>query len=632
MPLALMLVGYCAVGQTTKDPVGLAKQYRQEGKINEAAALLKTYHAQNKTDLNSSWLYAQTLYWLKDFKKSNRIYKEAIKAHPQNYYLQLDYGNMLIALGKTKKAKATLINYGRFDSTSTGYKSALAGMFWLDAHHKPNDILYRNLTITSADTLNLIKQLKNNGRVKLSYRLIKAYYKNHGNDFNTTWLYGQIAYLNKHFKKSKELYKKDIAAQPSNYYLKLDYGNMLVNIANYKKAKPVLNTYRNYDSANLSMHLSFAKIYLAQGNYKTAEKEIADVLKLDATNKDALALLDELLLAKASWVKIKGSYYTDSQPLKTIIPAVEAGVYLHPEATLKLNLQTPLFISNGSLKNAQWLQIGDQSAFRKAGFQLSFDAGVVKQPFENKISWSGNLELKETLLKHLVLQAEAERKPYYYTISSLDTVLMVNRYTAYVEWNDLNSVYGRLQFEFNQFPDKNYTLAGGGWIFTPPLKVWVLELRVGYAYSFSTSEHNRYTPQNTLEQIIANYQNVQTINGIYDPYFTPDNMGVHSALASLTIHPVKLFDLGFNANVGFYATTLNPYLYLNKNNSDVTYIDEGYSTMKFVPMEFSAYALFRITEKISLKADYTYRKTYFYTSNSVGVGLKINFWNEQKGK
>ena len=49
-------------------------------------------------------------------------------------------------------------------------------------------------------------------------------------------------------------------------------------------------------------------------------------------------------------------------------------------------------------------------------------------------------------------------------------------------------------------------------------------------------------------------------------------------------------------------------------------------------MEFSAYAFFRITKKISLKADYTYRKTYFYTSNSVGVGLKINFWNEQKGK
>jgi len=399
------------------------------------------------------------------------------------------------------------------------------------------------------------------------------------------------------------------------------------NIADYKQALPMLISYRAYDSNNIKLHLSLAKVYMAQGDYTLSQNEIKAVLAQDGANPDALALADELHLLQSAWVKIKCNYTIDDQPLQSITPAVEAGIYLHPEATLKLNLQTPFFIGNGALQNAQWLQAGDISTFHKAGFQLAFDAGVVKQPYANKISWTGNLELKQILLKHLVLQAQAERKPYYYTLSSLDTVVMVTRASAYAEWNDLSTFNGRLFFEYNGFADKNYILGGGGWIFTPPLKVSVFEFRLGYAYAFSTAKENKFVPEKTLSQILTNYDPTAAITGVYSPYFTPDNMSTHSALASILVHPAKMFDLGFNANVGFYATALTPYFFLDKNQSDATFINKGYATEKFYPMEFSAYALFRITKKISLKADYTYRKTYFYTCNSVGLGLKINFWN-----
>ncbi len=629
--LCILLTSTVAMASHT-DTLGYAKQLRSEGKLKEAAGWLKAYHANHSTDLNSSWIYAQTLYWLKDFKKAESIYHEAILAHPNNYYLQLDYVNVLVALGNTKSAKPLLSNYRTFDSTSAGFKSAVADLYWSDKKRKAGEIVYRNFAPTAADTLKRVKQLKGEARIRDSYKLIKTYYGGHSSDLNTTWLFGQIAYLDKHFKQSKKLYKKVIAAHPDNYYLKLDYAKTLVDFADYKEAKPLLSMYRGYDSANLEMRLDFAKVYLAEGEYDKAKKEINVVLAKDGKNSRALALLDELHAAQASWIKIMGNYNFDSQPLQTITPTVDAGVYLHPEASLRLNLQTPLFISNGSLKNAQWLQIGDQSAFRKAGFQFSYDAGVVKQPYLNKISWTGNLELKQLLFKHFVLQAQAERKPYYYTLGSLDTVIVVNRFSAYAEWNDLNSWNGHIAFELNQFPDKNYTIGGNGWVFTPPLKVSVLEFRVGYAYSYSTSKSNGFVPENTLAQIIANYSTTTDITGVYSPYFTPDNMSVHSALVSIVAHPAKIFDLGFNANVGFYATALTPYFYLNKNASEATYIAEGYATEKFYPMEFSAYALVRISKKISLKADYTYRKTYFYTSNTVGLGLKINFWNEQKGK
>lgn len=628
----MLLLVTIVEAQMPTDTFELAKNLKSEGKLKEASSLLKAYHAVHPKDLNSTWVYAQTMYWLKDFKKAKKLYRLAIAANPANYYLQLDYTNLLAATGKVKQAKTILTAYRVFDSTSIGFKSAIAGLYWLDRHRRLNEVLYRGYLPTSADTLNKVKQFKNNGKNHQACKLLKLYYKAHANNFNTTWLYAQVAYLNKHFKKSKKLYRQAEATHPDNYYLKLDYATMLANIADYNEALPLLNAYSRYDSANTKLELALAKVYLAQGNFDMAEKNIMAVLAQDKQNEDALMLLDELHIAKSSWIKIKGNYTKDSQPLQTITPAVEAGVYLHPEATLKLNLQTPLFISNGTLKNAQWLQAGDVSTFRKAGFQIAFDAGAVKQPYENKISWTGNLELKQILLKHLVLQAQAERKPYYYTISSLDTLIMVTKATAYAEWNDLNNWNGRIAFEYNGFADKNYILGGSGWVFTPPLKACVFEFRIGGAYSFSTSKDNKFVPEKTLSQIIANYSASETITGVYSPYFTPDNMSIVSALGSIVAHPVKTFDIGFNANVGFYSTVLNPYFYLNKYQNGDVYIDEGYGKEKFYPMEFSAYGLVRITKKISLKVDYTYRKTYFYTSNSAGIGLTINFWNEQTRK
>ncbi len=623
---------HAANSQNITDTISTAIKLKNSGKIKEAATFLQAYNKSHITDLNSAWLYAQTVYWLKDFKKTEKIYEQTIAAHPGNFYLKLDYANTLLAIGYIKKAKAILYQYRNFDSTSSGFKTDVAILFWQDKNKKPGESLYKNYAPSSADTLNKVKQLKTSGSIKQAFALLKSYYKNHSADFNTTWLYAQTAYTNNRFKLSKKLYQKAAEAQPANYYLKLDYASTLVNIADFKQAKPILAAYKSYDSTNTKLLVDLAKIDLAQGNYNGAQKEANTVLTKEPGNTDALAVLDQLNFAKASWVKVKANYNIDSQPLQTITPALEAGIYLHPAATLKLNLQTPVFINNGILKNAQWFQVGDQSAFHKAGFQLAFDAGIIKQPFENKISWTVNLELKQLLLKHLVLQAEAERKPYYYTISSLDTLVMVNRFSAYAEWNDLNSWNGRIAFEFNQFNDKNYTLGGNAWVFTPPLKVSVLEARIGYAYSFNTAKNNRFVPEKTLAQILNPYDATAAITGVYDPYFTPNNMQVHAALISITIHPVKIFDIGFNANVGFYANTLNPYFYLNKDANNNTYIAKDYSKEKFTPMEFSAYALVRITKKISLKADYTYRKTYFYTSNSAGLGLKINFRNEQKGK
>lgn len=616
---------------TADDTLNHAKQLKANGKLQVAFKLLREFHANHRSDFNSTWLYAQTAWWAGEFKTADKVYDEAIRLSPSNYSLKLEYAQMLVDKGNYEKAKPLLTAYSKFDPTNNDLHMAFTEIY-LRENPKDKNAVAQFFKPSGSDTISVAKKLKSKGHLKAAMCLLTAYHANHANDLNSSWVYAQTAYWAGRLKKSKNIYNQLIQQHPDNYYLKLDYGKMLTEIAEYKRAKPVLTTYQSYDPTNLDLKLSLAKIKTGEGDFKPAEKEVKEILDYDRSNAGAQALLDEIHLAELSWVKIKALYSTDTQPLESINPSVEAGIFVHPEATIRFNLQAPVFIRDGSVFNAQWLQVGDESRFRKAGFMLVFDVGILKQTYQNKISWTANLELTQTVLKHLVFHLQAERKPYYYTRSSLDTSLLIEQYAANVGWDNLNSVNGKASFDYNQFPDKNHTLSASAWVFSPPLKISVFEFRVGYAYSFNTSAESRFTSEKTLAQILTNYDASAPITGVYAPYFTPDNMQIHAALASMVIHPAKIFDLGVNASIGFYATTLNPYLFLNLDNNNTIFIDRGFAPVKFTPIEVSAYGVVRITKLVSLKAEYGYHKTYFYTSNTAALGLKISFLNGKKGK
>ena len=85
-----------------------------------------------------------------------------------------------------------------------------------------------------------------------------------------------------------------------------------------------------------------------------------------------------------------------------------------------------------------------------------------------------------------------------------------------------------------------------------------------------------------------------------------------------------------NANIGVYAYTQNPYLYLNKDKDGMLVIDKGYSYKSYNPIELSAFAGIQLNKRLNLRADYTYRSTFFYTYWYAGLTLKITFLDEKK--
>jgi Flp pilus assembly protein TadD len=486
------------------------------------------------------------------------------------------------------------------------------------------------LAQSTTDTVEIAKHLRDERKFKDAFALLEKYRVNHPNDLNASWLDAQTACWMKHFKTSESIYENTIRLHPDNYYLKLDYAKMLVNIGEFEKAIPLLNNYLQYDLANAEALLALAKISYWKSNYKEAINEVGKILIKDPKNKQALSLQEEIISAESPWGKISIAHSSDVQPLKNTTPVFEGGLYKGALSFMHFNFQIPTFVTDNNTTNALWIRAGNKSVLSKQNMNINIEFGLLKYPCSKNVTFTENLQLDKTIINHLIFSIQAERKPYFYTVSSINNVVTDNHYSVSAAWSDPDKWSGKTAFDLDHFNDKNTISTFSAWVITPPYKVSIFEFHIGYGCNFSTSKENRFVAEKTLSEILVDFYYNPDIAGIYNPYFTPNNQQTHSALASISIHPLKILDIGTHAAYGFYAVAHNPYLYLDKDTNGNTIIIKNYFKRIYSPMEFSVYVALQITKKISFKTEYLYSITNFYKSNYLGFGLKMSFGHDKK--
>jgi tetratricopeptide (TPR) repeat protein len=495
---------------------------------------------------------------------------------------------------------------------------------------------------SNVDTLEKAKNLRNENKFKEAFALMEKYRANHPNDLNAAWLSGQTAFWMKHYKTAEKEYERAIQIAPHNADLLLDYDMVLFNSGDLKKAEPLLWTFYTWDPTNTAVLLSLAKISFWHGNYNDAEWFIQKVLASDPKNKNAIAIQDEILAAKSPWGEINIAHSSDDQPLQNTAPSISGGIYSSALFSPHFDFQLPTFVTDSSNKNAWWFQVGNKSIFSKQNLDISIDLGLLKNPSSTSVFTTGNLLINETLIKHFIFSLQAERKPYFYTLSSLNTTVTDNHYSVSVAWNDPEGWNARTAYDIDNFNDNNSIATFSAWVMSPPLKVSIFEFHAGYGFNYSNTQQNRYELKSltyafdsisknyfwdsTLNKSVQKYYYSPVITGIYNPYFTPDKQTINSVIASINIHPTKTLNIGIKADYGFSAVAQCPYLYLdNEGNIAIGYFKQNYS-----PYDIGINVTWKLAKKINLKAEYVHSKTNFYNSNYLGIGLRMSFWNENK--
>jgi len=484
---------------------------------------------------------------------------------------------------------------------------------------------------TISDTLNKAKQLRAQGNIHKSFSLLKSAYKHHPDNLNVAWLTAQTAFWANRIRQSKHLYTRTIKANPKNLYLQLDYAKMLVNTGDFHVASSLLNNYLAYDSTNAQALTALSRIFFWKSKYHEAALLVNKAMKYDPKYPDAPTLSKEIALARSPYLKFSAGYGTDNQPMTTVSSMLGAGFYFSALSSLHFSFQSPFFIRDGKTSNAFIFQAGNTSFVSNANLTFGLDAGVVKLPYKTNYTWTGNLYLDQVFIRHLEISVSAQRNPYFSTLSSIDTIVIQNHLSASIGWNNMNNWNGQIAAEALTYPfDHNLTYTAYGWIFGPPVKFSVFKLQIGYGYNYSNSQKSRFVSEKSLSEIISGYDANTAIAGVYNPYYTPKDQQIHSFLVAFSGHLLKWLDLSLSANAGFLATAQVPYLYLDKNTLDSTVLKTGFVSERFFPLTLHLQAMIKISERIHFQADYTYMKTYFYTSNYAGIGINIRFPDEKK--
>lgn len=477
------------------------------------------------------------------------------------------------------------------------------------------------------DTLSWAKELNDQHKYRKSYKLLKVYYANHSKDLFAGWLYAESLHYTKKYKKSQEVYFSTIQSFPDNIDLQLDFANKLAEAGELNEAIDQLNMMNKTMAKEylFAVQKTLAKTLYWQGKYDLSLSEIEQALELYKNDPEAIELRNNILLARRNWIQIDVNYFDDDQPLTIINPTIKTNFYKNQQLSFGFDASSPVLSVNKDVFTSQSLNGMLQYQLLDSKMTIKAKSGVVRLP-SNVYDWTAAIQIHKKVLKHLDFSIGAERKQYIATQAAINKQVMQHTYSASLYWDKPNSFIGKTSFDFNDFAAFNNSYYSASvWLMSPPLKAYILSLRVGYGFNYSDSEESTFASEDPLETIIAKWDTNTVVTGIYDPFFSPNEQTVHSAIFMVGIRPMKNLNITLKANYGFMAQANTPYLFLNKNNDGEEFIDQGFFHDDYNPIQFDGNISYNISSAFNLMAYYTYQKTNFYNSQIIGLTAIIHF-------
>jgi hypothetical protein len=449
--------------------------------------------------------------------------------------------------------------------------------------------------------------------------VLAVYYPNHKEDLTTNWLYAQVAHWNYNNKLSEDLFKKAIALAPKNSAVQLDYARMLYESSDFKKAQALIEPLKKIEDTQAEALLMEANIHFWNGNIDEAQKSIQEIKKLYPNTDITNDIVKNIANATSPYLKTNFEYQSDNQPMTFVGEKVEIGQYRSWLLSPKLEFSNYNF--NPS-QQALTGKISNQLYVANIGFSATIAAGAYKN-FSGTTDWIGGIELNQKIINHTTLKIGYNKRPYLGTLASTAFNLTQNNLFGELDYNNIKYLSIHAGFNHQYFNDNNNIETISSWIISKPFGFAALKVQFGYGYSYSNATTNLYTAKESLTDAIANFSPTMTINGYYNPYFTPKQQTVNSALLILNYKASSKIELGAKATYGFAAQCQNPYIYLNTDGSGATIFTTDYSKTNFNPYEVTAFISGKISSSMEAKLSYTNQQTFFYNRNNLNLGLNF---------
>ncbi len=457
-----------------------------------------------------------------------------------------------------------------------------------------------------------------------SIKLLENYLQTR-KDVYTLWLYGQTLHAAKKYGKALVAYEKALHLDPNNSVLKYDYALKSADAGKLNQAIKLMKPYAKYKSDyQFDAYKNLAKFYYWQGAYDQANNNLQKA-KWFKKDSETNWLQGKINQARSNYANAGFSVFSDDQPLTIITPKLGLGYYVNQTITVGADVDLPLY----SLPNKQLTGLALKPFVTANLFSIATKATIVldyeKLP-NNETVLGGKLGLSKYVMKNLNAEANFEYTPYLHTLISLDNKLMQSHYNFGLVWNDPKGITGRLAFDQFSFSSlNNGYYSASAWALSPKYGFGIVALRAGLGINYSDTTTNTFVADDDIATIKANYTEGQNILGHYEPFFSPSNQLITSVIVSAASQLNNELTLSVDGNFGVYATTDNPYLFLDKNDENQDFINRGFDTINYFPVTAKLSIDYLLSNNIALKAHYTFQSTNYYQSHLAGIMALYKF-------
>jgi|GEM_PF-2052426 len=467
--------------------------------------------------------------------------------------------------------------------------------------------------------------LRDRGDIAAAARLLESHVASYPGDGNAARLLAQTRYWLKDIAGATALYDAALSRHPHDTATRLDYAQMLMETRRDSRAITILSPLRNAPAVEARVASMLGTIAYWRGDLSGASRQFQVALRANPGDANARRQLDEIRSLSAPWLGFTSTGHTDDQPLGAYSVGGEAGWFAAPLTSLSARVDQLQFEpgSDAVIGSALTItQAEGRLSHHAAGLRtdISLAGGAIRRSAGSPSSdWTGRGALRLHLARHLFAEARAERAPYLHTLASLTTPVMTNLAAATFGLDDPRGWLGETALRLQSFPDDNTVRSAHAWLLAPVIRSQKAQLQIGYAFARQDSDSSRYVLARPV-QLVPPGDPAFSIAGVYAPYYTPDDLQSHSALAGITLRPSAASTIRVNGSYAFSASQDVPY-FERLGSIPVGGVTIRRATVRqnFSPWTARASIEQRVSERASLGAHAEHSKTAFYSATTAGL-------------
>jgi tetratricopeptide (TPR) repeat protein len=466
-------------------------------------------------------------------------------------------------------------------------------------------------------------RLRNQGEFAQAARLLEARIVREPGDGEAFRLLAQTLYWLGERDSARATYEAALSRHPDDTRLRLEYGRMLVETRHDRRARDVL-----LPAAAVPAGVAGAETLLGtsaywSGDYTRASGHFRRALEADSSAQEARRQWREIAAVTAPWLRFGSAGRHDDQPLDRLAPELEAGLFLTPLWSIRVRGEAAWYRPEPDPRRSVLTATATTSGYIPSiRLEAEASGGFVRRSVPTaRVTGIGSLALRFRLPGHALLGARGERKPYFFTRASLTTDVMIDEGAVTLALQHPAGWLGEGSYIRQRFSDRNTLESAYAWLLAPIARGAAVTLQVGYALSAQHARESRFVLADTMQAVPPGHPLFDG-SGAYVPYYTPDHLLAHSALAALELRIGSSGRFRIDASRALRARDDAPVFQVTGAPPMVV---SGTFRRAFSPWQVRGALDHRVAPGLTLYVNGEHTRTVFYATSGGSVSLMYRF-------